>query len=240
MNCTHCREPITCGHIDEHPGLCCDCFDLSVGMPLAALNRERAQRGAPLIRHEWPGQRIPRDAIRVDLPNVVQQRDHTCGAACIVALLAYYGIGTASEADVVAVMGFDERGSDPAHLVAAAARYGLRHEEYRPMSNRELRDCLDRRRPVVMMLQAWGERASYVDHWTDGHWVVAIGYDRRGVYFEDPSIECMRGFLAYDELDERWHDVDGPDDAHVERYGLALWLPRVRSSAHARRARSLG
>lgn len=184
--------------------------------------------------------RIPRGAIRVELPNVVQQRDHTCGAACLLSIIAFYGAGEPSEDEIAVAMGMTERGSDPAHLLAAAAHYGLRHQEYRPMSDHQLRACLDRRRPVVIMLQAWGDRASYVDHWTDGHWVVAIGYDRTGVYFEDPSIECMRGYLPYADLAERWHDVDGPDDVHVERYGLALWRPGARGSAYARLARPLG
>ena len=31
----------------DHVGLCCDCFDLKMGMPIEILNRERATRGLP-------------------------------------------------------------------------------------------------------------------------------------------------------------------------------------------------
>ena len=50
--CRHCgvAEPL---HQDEHPRLCCDCFDLSLGMPVDALNRERATRGDPPLP-PWP------------------------------------------------------------------------------------------------------------------------------------------------------------------------------------------
>lgn len=65
--CTHCGEPFVndkttdepvnwCG--DEaygHEGLCCDCMDLSCGMPIGQLNKERAAKGRPPLTKLWPG-----------------------------------------------------------------------------------------------------------------------------------------------------------------------------------------
>lgn len=55
MTCTNCGEgPIKCQ--EDHPGLCCDCFDLSVGMSLDDINVERAAKGKPPLpcRHlKW-------------------------------------------------------------------------------------------------------------------------------------------------------------------------------------------
>lgn len=39
---------------EEHPGLCCDCFDLSWGMPLADVNAERVKTGRPPIEKPHP------------------------------------------------------------------------------------------------------------------------------------------------------------------------------------------
>jgi hypothetical protein len=49
VTCRHCgdREHL---HQDDHEGLCCDCFDLSWGMPLKQLNEERADRGKPPLK----------------------------------------------------------------------------------------------------------------------------------------------------------------------------------------------
>jgi hypothetical protein len=55
MICKHCQEEIETDHKDNHPGLCCDCFDLSLGMPLALLNRERKGKGLPPLK-AWPSQ----------------------------------------------------------------------------------------------------------------------------------------------------------------------------------------
>lgn len=160
----------------------------------------------------------------------VQATDHTCGAAALLSICSYYGCGPATEREVVADMGFGEDGSDPAHVLRALPRYGLHHREYRPMTDRQLARCLDRGRPVLMMLQAWPQTpplTGFANVWDSGHWVVAIGHDARGVYFEDPTLEDARGFLAHDALAERWHDIEGLDERHAHRYGLAIWRQRV-------------
>lgn len=55
-SCRHCGErPIQ--HPDEHPNLCCDCFDLSLGMPVTAVNAERAAKGKPPVA-PWPARQV--------------------------------------------------------------------------------------------------------------------------------------------------------------------------------------
>jgi predicted double-glycine peptidase len=172
--------------------------------------------------------RIPRGVVRVELPSVVQRREHTCGAAAVLAVSQYFGTGPKTEAEVVRDMGFGEVGSDPAHLMRALRRYRLRWIERRGMTDAMLRAALDQGRPVIVMLQAWGDRARYRSHWRDGHWVIVIGHDARGVYLEDPLIDGARGFLTYADLAERWHDLEGPTNRRVRRYGVIVWGPRVR------------
>lgn len=49
MKCMHCGER-ELKHQDEHEYLCCDCADLSCGMPLERLNAERAAKNkAPVV-----------------------------------------------------------------------------------------------------------------------------------------------------------------------------------------------
>jgi len=184
--------------------------------------------------------RIPRGAVRAPVPCLVQGTDHTCGAAAVLAVGRYFGVGPAAEAAIVRDMGFGPRGSDPAHLVRALRRYRLRFAERRGMTDHELRAALELGRPVIVMLQAWGDRARYREHWRDGHWVVAIGYDARGIYVEDPVIEGARGFLTYAALADRWHDLEGPTDRRVRRFGLIVWGRRVRARDHVRGAISPG
>ena len=184
-------------------------------------------------------QRIPAGAIKIALPSVRQGEDWTCGAAALLAIFAYYGVGPEWEHELARAMRLTRAGSDPVQLVRAARAQGLETEEVRGMTDDQLRRCLDARRPVLVMLQAWGGRKSSREHWRSGPWVIASGYTRAGVVFEDPWLHRSRGFLPWADLAERWHDVEGRDDHHVERYGLAIWRAGVRASRRDQLAKML-
>jgi predicted double-glycine peptidase len=162
------------------------------------------------------------------VPNTFQQTDYTCGPASLLAVCEYFGVGPRTEREIKADMGTPPTGADPGHIMQALVKYGLEFKPFYPMSIRQLKASVDRRRPVILMLQAWGEttqgkwRPTYQWIWRDGHWVVAIGYDANGVFFEDPSIRTARGFIAFDELKERWHDW-GARYEHMYYYGICVW-----------------
>jgi len=101
-------------------------------------------------------------------------------------------------------------GSDPEHIIRAAKKYRLKIQEFRPMNIDQLKQFVSEGKPVMIMIQAWRDYASikYKNDWCDGHWIVAIGYDKSGVYFEDPSLAAIRGFIKYSDLEIRWHDIE--------------------------------
>lgn len=47
FSCLACKEELDCDHLDEHMGFCCDCFDISFGMPVERINEERAGKDKP-------------------------------------------------------------------------------------------------------------------------------------------------------------------------------------------------
>lgn len=176
---------------------------------------------------------IPSGAVRIPVPDTRQQTGYTCGAAALRAVCEYFGVGPRTEREFAADMKMSSAGADPEHLIRALKKYGLNYKPFHRMSLRGLKSSVDRGRPVIMMLQAWGATKknpwpSYRRDWGDGHWVVAIGYDDDGAFFEDPSLRTVRGFMGFDELKERWHDV-GPHYGHMYFYGLSVWKP-ARSS----------
>lgn len=180
--------------------------------------------------------RIPKKAIMIDLPNATQVTDYTCGASALLAICSYFGVGPEDEWDFEQEMAMPATGADPIHITTAAKKYGLEVKEYRPMTIKQLEKCLDKGRPVILMLQAWGD-GNYDDVWTDGHYVVAIGYDDERIYVEDPSIHGSRGYVTRDELEARWHDVEGEHDHHTERLGIAIWKDEPTKLRYARSAR---
>jgi predicted double-glycine peptidase len=184
---------------------------------------------------------IPRGAIKIDLPNTFQIQPYTCGPAALMAIFAYYGVGPEEEWELEEdVMRIDRSGTDPVHLIRAVTRYRLKYQQFKDMTIDQLVACLDQRRPVMIMLQAWeDDRTSYLNYWKAGHWIIAIGYDRHRIYFEDPSIYRNRGFIARRELGPRWHDVVGTEETHTDHYGIAIWKPNVRRSVFPERARRI-
>ena len=188
---------------------------------------------------------IHHDAVRIHVPDTTQQTDYSCGASCLQAVCKYYGVGPDDEWEYVEALRMDTRvGSHPDQIQRVANDHDLRFKEYWPMSISQLRAELRKRHPVLLMIQAYGEREGglprldYRSDWMDGHWVVAIGYDRDAIFFEDPSLQAVRGYLLDDELAERWHDT-ARHGRHMEHYGLALWHPRVRRSSYASKAQRI-
>ena len=89
------------------------------------------------------------------------------------------------------------------------------------MTQENLIEEINNDNPVILSIQAWGDKDDYTNVKKDGHYVTAIGYNPKGFIVEDPSISVRRGFISYDELDERWHDV-GPDGKEYDHFGIVI------------------
>ncbi len=91
------------------------------------------------------------------------------------------------------------------------------------MSLDDVKSYVKKEIPVILLLQAWFEnkKTNWVNDWSDGHYVVAIGYLKDKIIFEDPS-SFKRTYLKYNELEERWHDVDS-DGHKYFHYGIAIY-----------------
>ncbi len=173
---------------------------------------------------------IDEGSILVPIPNVDQMKDYTCGACCLLAVCKYYGLGPDEEDNYSMDMKIDKReGSHPYQVIEAALEYGLSYLETCPMSIVQLKDSLREKKPVMLAVQAWAEIAYqsdltkfYSTAWEFGHWIIAIGFDKNGIFFEDPVLQAVRGYLSNDDLMNRWHDL-GPKGTQLVQYGLTLW-----------------
>jgi predicted double-glycine peptidase len=85
----------------------------------------------------------------------------------------------------------------------------------------DLKKWLDAKKPVLCLIQAWPERkVDYKNDWDDGHYVVAIGYDERNVYFMDPSTLGNYTYIPVAEFLDRWHDTDSKVKLH--HFGMII------------------
>lgn len=169
---------------------------------------------------------IPENSIKIPLPNTFQIKDYTCGGIALKSILRYFGVANFTEKEMERELKMNKMGTDPWQFINMIERYRLKHLEYKIMTRQQLKYFIDEGKPVIVTVQAWKYLKSYKDVWKEGHWIVAIGYDEKGFYFEDPSHKDVRGFIPYDEFEDRWHDT-GNNDLPEDHYGLVVWGEKV-------------
>lgn len=198
---------------------------IRAGQPVQA----PAQQQQPTAPQPQQAGKTAAKAIKTPLPSASQELHFTCGPSALRAVLMYFGYKHVSEEQLVKETGADpDMGTPPDMLISVARKYGLNAKEKENMSIEELKSFLDKRIPVIICMQAWGDEdekkhIDYRDVWTEGHYAVAVGYDDRNVYFEDPAIkDGKRGALSYQDLEYRWHDQEA-GGKRLEHYGIAMW-----------------
>ena len=162
------------------------------------------------------------DSIKVPLQSVRQTKTFSCGNAALRSIFQYYGVGPEEEKKFIAMMNSNERdGTLPAHIVVTAREYGLCVKQRHNLTIPKLKKILDQERPVICPIQAYGSKRYYDKH-QSGHYVVAIGYDKENIYFEDPVLKGRRGYLSYEDFNDRWHDKDANGTLY-DHYGIIIW-----------------
>ncbi|MDD5182164.1 MAG: cysteine peptidase family C39 domain-containing protein [Candidatus Nanoarchaeia archaeon] len=141
-------------------------------------------------------------------PDLRQYSSYDCGANAIQSVLAYYGLNV-REDRIVKIAGSTAKiGTEPEGFEKIARKFGFKCR-IEQMTIRDLKKSIDKKQPVVLLLQAYPDKKvlNWEKTWHTGHYAVAIGYDSKKIYFEDPSSMC-RTYLSFKELDKRWHDKD--------------------------------
>lgn len=157
----------------------------------------------------------------ITLPQLRQVYNYDCGANALQAILVYYGIEI-REDRIIKSAGTVKNGTPIQGIIRTAEKYGLKTEA-REMNITDIKKHIDRKIPVILVLQAWAKKKKidWEKDWLDGHYVVAIGYTKDKIIFEDPS-SFERTYLKYDELEKRWHDIDLNGKKYFH-YGIAIF-----------------
>jgi len=77
------------------------------------------------------------------------------------------------------------------------------------LSLNDLKRQINLGHPVILLVQAWQDAAGakWAEDTKDGHYVVAIGYDRQNLYVMDPATSGNYAFIPLQEFADRWHDI---------------------------------
>jgi predicted double-glycine peptidase len=195
---------------------------------------------------------IPGGAIKIPLPHVEQPDEVSCGAACMMSICSFYGVGPQTIAEFKKHLHTDENGTRYTQFREYAEELELQasiaHAKSNPpMTLERLVEYLQQGKPVICSIQAYADKTKVYDdpEWNkDGHYVVVVGFDETNLYFMDPSINWRhphshprRTFLAKDDFVKRWHDNEGTDDRPelIKNLGVVI-SPKTEGTPFLRRA----
>lgn len=157
-------------------------------------------------------------------PDTRQYSNFDCGAAATQSVAYYYGREFREDRLVKILKADPEVGVASGDIIKFFVGLGGFYVHAARMTLDEVKGWLDRKVPVILLIQAWGEPGvDYSIGLEDGHWVVAIGYDDTRMFFDDPSLLDNRGFIPFKELEVRWHAAD---KVYLDHYGIAIYGPK--------------
>ncbi|MDP9035352.1 MAG: C39 family peptidase [Myxococcota bacterium] len=170
----------------------------------------------------------------IAVPRVKQRTNYSCGNAATLALLRYWrwdAYARLEESALYAPLHTTQaRGTEPEPIAAFFRSIAGMDAQYRhgDLTVADLEGAVSAGQPPIVDLQAWSDHnGPYRDVWDAGHYVVMVGYDAKRFFFMDPGT-LTPGSYAYllrRELDERWHDLAGSDETHLERMTIFVQGP---------------
>lgn len=157
----------------------------------------------------------------LDFPEIKQTFKYDCGACALESVFSYYGLDVFENEIIEVAKTVSGSGTSIYGMLHAVTHFGLK-VDLKTLSIKELKKYINKKVPVILRIQAWTskENVDWEKDWKDGHYVVAIGYDKEKIYFEDPW-SIKRTFLSYEELEKRWHDID-IDGKKYCNYGIVI------------------
>jgi HK97 family phage portal protein len=178
----------------------------------------------------------------LDLPDVRQSDDYSCGAACAMAVGRYFGVGPTTLEEWKAALGTDKaKSTDPMAIVSYLSELGLSVMAAGDMTVDDLKRFWQAGAPVICPIQEYGipsKQASF----KYGHYVVSIGVALGCVFVFDPSIDnalarpggsqgkkpdpgvdqaAGESLIREDDWLDVWHD-QGADGREYVRFGIAV------------------
>lgn len=158
----------------------------------------------------------------IPVPLARQSSDYTCGVSVVQSILAYYGDEIREDNLAKALGTTSESGTDYKKSIEYAKSKGYEVVVYNNMTLEQLQECISKGQPVICAIQAWSDKpTNYDKDWEDGHYVIAVGYDKTHIYFMDPSTLGNYTYIPTPEFLQRWHDID-QRGIKLDHFGIVM------------------
>lgn len=164
----------------------------------------------------------------IEVPQTRQAKSYTCGVAVMQSILYYYGIEYRQDVLETELKSNENDGTSFKKMMSYLNKNNINTVFKQKMTIDNLKENIDNGKLTLMFIQAWnGENNyDYSNSWEDGHYVIAIGYDKERIYFMDPSTISNYTYIANEELMKRWHDYD--KEAKYYQTGITISGPEIK------------
>jgi HK97 family phage portal protein len=153
----------------------------------------------------------------IDIPDIRQMENGSCGAAALRAVCQFYGIGPDTEEEFRGLLGTtNEKGTSVGAMVKVAEDLGL-VVHAAEMEIDDLAQFTADGVPVICPIQAGDDEEKL-----DGHYIVVVGVGPKSVFVHDVAKGRRR--IGKNLFNARWHDVDS-DSKEYNKFGIALGKP---------------
>jgi predicted double-glycine peptidase len=160
----------------------------------------------------------------IDLPIGRQTFDFDCGAKALQIVMAYYGIDV-REDELIGELKCDADGVLVQNMISVAEKRGFNVVAKCGVSLETVKQYVDAKHPVIVLVQAWAERYMTLEDWKgdndDGHYVIVVGHHGYIIVFEDPA-SFRRTWMTEEEFIARWHDVDPRTKEKLDHFAMVL------------------
>lgn len=156
---------------------------------------------------------------KVDVKPYQQETQWTCSAACLTAVLRYYGIPTSERKCGVYIKVRKNKGAETTDIVNAAKAMGYESYE-KSFTLDEARDLTDKGTPIICDIQSFTKPGA-------GHYVVLVGIEGDRVYLMDPNTKGNSRELSLSEFRDRWFDYEmKPPHKLMKHWGVVVKNPK--------------
>jgi len=161
----------------------------------------------------------------IDMPSGRQTFDYDCGAKALQIVLAYYGFDIREDILIKDLASSNQYGTLAKNMIAFAEKNGFKVVAESGISLGTLKEYIDEKRPVIVLIQAWADKYMTINDWKKvnehGHYVIVIGYRDNKIIFEDPS-SFPRTWMTQREFLARWHYTDERTQEKMDHFAIVL------------------
>jgi ABC-type bacteriocin/lantibiotic exporter with double-glycine peptidase domain len=148
------------------------------------------------------------------MPKGTQSYRYDCGTKVLHLVMAYYGVEVPYYQLLRRAHEHKRYGLPEATLIKMAKRRDFKVIAHDEFTLDEVKKHVAKNRPVIVIMQAWGQNVDYKQTNDYSHYSIIVGFDRKRIIFNDP-LSFKNAWMKESEFIDRWHTEENQNYAMI-------------------------